>query len=327
MARRLTTETLIDEVRSLIDETNESNIDDERDILPALNRAQDYVAGILARRYEEPLLTNTTMTLVGGQDTYNIPEDALEGRIEKVEIFLNQFYSEVDRISYRDITDYESPISTNVPYYYAVIGRQFRMIPAPSGDKQIRVWYLKDPLPLVQQQGRITLVNESNNYVIVDSIGDDLTTNMDDLDSFVNVVDGENGRVKATLQIQSINDTRITFKTVPDRTTVLNQTVSSTLPTGDDVVTQDDFICTASGTCIPFFKKPIANFLITYAATDIKVNKLGGDPGLMTKQLTAMENQVERMWVGQEQTLRVKRVNKNFGSQSSKRRRRLFYNS
>lgn len=326
MSRRLITDDLLAEVRSLIDEINESNIDDVRDLLPALNRAQDYAANLLARRYEEPLLTNKTVTLVPGQAEYPIPEDAFETRLEKVELFLNQFYAEVDRIDFRDLTDFEAPLTTNVPYYYAIVGRNYRIVPTPSSAQTMRVWYLKDPLPLVKAQGRV-LSSPVANYLVVDAVGEDLSTNTEDLNSYVNVIDGDTGEIKGALQIQSIDSEnhRVTFKATPDRTLVLNREV-----TGDATalsIEPDDYICTIHGSCIPFFKKPIANFMITYAAADIKVNKLNGEPGLLTQQLSLMENQVERLWVGQEQTHRVKLTNRNFGSGSRRRRRRFLYNS
>lgn len=321
MGRRLIVDDLVAEVRSLIDEINVDNISDENDILPALNRGQDYIASTLARRYAEPLLTTTTMNLVPGQQLYDIPEDAFENRIEKIELLLNQEYYEVKRISFREVTNVEYPVQTMVPQWYTVIGNQFKILPNTSGTYSLRLWYLKDPKPLVKSQGQLTLVNPTSNYIIVDEIGSDITTQMDNLNSYVNIVDGESGNIKKTLQVQSTDDQRITFKTIPTRSTVLGLPVSGSFTALE--LERDDYITTVHGTCIPFFKKPISNFLITFAATDIKVNKLGGDPGLLTQQLGAFEKQVERMWVGQEQSLRVTKVNRNFGTRG---RRRFIYN-
>lgn len=321
MARRLIVDDLISDVRSLIDEINADNISNENDILPAMNRGQDYIASILARKYAEPLLTKTTLQLVPGQELYDIPEDAFENRLEKIEVFINQEYYEVRRISFRDVTNVEYPINSMLPQWYTVIGNQFKLLPNTASSYSLRLWYLKDPKPLVTSQGQLTLVNAAQNYVIVDEPGTDLTTEMDNLNSYVNIIDGESGNIKKTLQIQSIADQRLTFKTIPTRSIVLGLPVSGSFT--DLEVQPDDYICTVHGTCIPFFKKPISNFLITFAATDIKVNKLGGDPGLLANQLSAFEKQIERMWVGQEQTLRVTKVNRNFGGRG---RRRFIYN-
>jgi hypothetical protein len=306
--RRLTVQTLIDEVRSMIDEDNTSSVDDALDILPALNRAQDYAGNILARQYESPMITHTTVGLIAGVNEYDIPEDAFEQRLEKVEVSINQLFYPVKRLDYQDITLYETPTKINVPYYYCVIGNKFRLLPTPSGTYSLRIWYLKDPDPLVKEQGRITILNTANNYLIVDSIGSDLTAEMDQLNSYVNIVDGQSGLIKASMQIQSIQGNKITFKSSPTRSTVLNKTISSSIPS---TVEADDLICVLSGSCVPLFKKPNSNFLIQYAVAEI-TRKLGGPADIEKAVLKDLELQVERSWVGREVSQRVKKVSKNW---------------
>lgn len=321
MSRRLIADDLIAEVRSLIDEINVDNISDTEDILPSLNRGQDYIASILARRYEEPLLTSTIVPMVAGQEYYDVPDDAFEGRIEKLESYVGTDFFEIKRISFRDVTDYEYPSYTNIPQYYTIVGKQYKLLPVPGTSYNMRLWYLKDPQPLVKSQGQVSLVTPSSNYVIVDEIGGDISTNMDNLNSYVNIIDGDTGDVRATLQVQTLDNQRITFKSVPTRSTVLGLPVTGSFTAED--IRPDDYITTVHGSCICFFKKPLSNFLVTFAATDIKVNKLGGDPGLLAKQLDAFEKQVEKLWAGQEQNLRVRRVNGHFGN---RRRRRFLFN-
>ena len=313
MARRLTTEDLVAEVRSMIDESNLVSVRDEEDIIPALNRGQDHAANILARHYEAPLLTYTTVQLTSGQQEYLIPEDALEQRLEKIEVKVNNLFYPVKRIDYRDATSYEtSKITTNISYYYAVIGNKYRLIPAPSTTYPLRVWYLKDPEPLVKSQGRITLVKAQSNYIVVDAIGSDLTVSNSDLNCYANIIDGQTGEVKGTLQIANIQGNKITFKSVfgpNDRTTVLNKTISSDLST--IAVQEDDFICTIHGTCIPIFKKPFSNYLIQFAVAEMQ-RKLGGPADMELRVRQELEKIVERSWVGRETSLRVNRANRNW---------------
>lgn len=306
MSRRLTVDDLVADVRSAIDEDNQENIRDVEDIIPALNRAQDYATNILVRHYESPLLKHTELSLVAGQNEYDIPEDALEQRLEMVEVNILQVFYEVKRLSYRDITRYETSTNVNVPYYYVIIGEKFRLVPAPSSRFPLRLWYLKDPPPLVKSQGTITKVNTANNYIIVDAIGSDLTTESDQLNSYVNIVDGTTGVIKSSHQIKSIDGTRINFKSSPTQSEVRKQTISSSIPS---TVEFDDLVCVVSGVCIPFFKKPFSNFLIQYAKNEMR-NKLGQSiesERILTQQL---EEQVERSWVGREQSLRIQKRNK-----------------
>ena len=63
MARSITTRQLISSIRSMIDERNEAEIDDDLDILPALNRGFDDAIDILARKYPDSLIQSRTVEL------------------------------------------------------------------------------------------------------------------------------------------------------------------------------------------------------------------------------------------------------------------------
>lgn len=313
-ARFKTVDDLLSDVRSMIDEDNVENVKDATDLLPALNRAQDYASNILSRHYESPMLSRKTVT-ISDQEFY-IPEDSFEQRVEKLEMNKNGLYYPVTRIDYRDISIYETTTKVNIPYYYAVVGKKIRLVPGPTGTYSVRLWYLKDPDPLVTSQGRITRVNAASNYVVVDEVGGDLTAVSDDLKSFVNIIDGQSGTIKATLQIKTITGGKIEFKTSIDggRTDVHGRTISTSMATsGDGVVEMDDYICLAEGTCVPFFQKPFSNFLVQYAVAEIR-RKLGGAADMELRVLEELEKQVERSWVGREQTMRVKKKSKNWWS-------------
>lgn len=315
---------LISEVRSMLDEDNRESVDDTLDILPALNRAQDYASNILSRHYEAPLLKKLDVTTVSGQKEYFIPEDAFEQRLEKVEVKVNDLFYPLQRISYRDVSLFESQSSTSIPYYYVVVGDRYRIIPTSNSAYSLRVWYLEDPMKFVKQQGRINIVNTDNNYVILDSAGSDLTTEADNLDSYVNIIDAQTGRRKATLQVKNITGNKIDFKSSPARSTVLNTTIDTSIASanlavntdtnnqGPDVnIEPDDYICLIHGTCVPFFKKPFSNFLVQYAIAEIR-RKLGGPADLERAVLKDLEQQVERSWVGRENDLRVTKKSSNW---------------
>lgn len=306
---------LINDVRSLLDEENQAAVDDDRDILPALNRAQDIAANILSRHYDDPMLVHQDVVLQPNKQEYDIPDDAFEQKLEKVELKNNQLFYPLERISYRNITSFESSSRINIPYFYCVVGNKYRIIPGPTNINSLRIWYLYDPLPLVKQQGRITLVNAAENYILVDGVGTELTTESDQLDSYVSIVDGQSGVRKGSFQIKSIIDNKITFKSVPSRTTVLNIEINddlNALVDNEDLpitVDPDDYICVIKGNCIPFFKKPFSNYLISHAVAELSVIKLGGDSTMIKDVVDAMEKLVEHSWVGRESTMVVKKKN------------------
>lgn len=337
MSRRLyTVQNLINEVKSLIDETNQDSVSDTDDILPALNRAQDYATEILAKKYEDPLITYKIID-IGAENELDLPEDMYSDRVEKVEFTQGSGrFIELQRVSYRDLTNYEyTESNVAVPDYYAVVGRKIRFVPRPSGTFDVRMWYLRQPEDMVKPQGRITRVDAASNRVTVDAVGSGLSTEIDELESFVNVVDGQTGEVKATLQIKTISSNSIIFKSslgsnplLDSDGKLLNRTISTDLSAifksdGTTLAVEpNDYLCGVGGTCVPFFSRPLGNFLIQYAYADIKGSKLDGEQGIARQVLEKFEQQVERTWAGRENTLRVKKRSSAWGS--SRRRVRWY---
>lgn len=291
------------------DEANQSSIEDLRDIIPALNRGQDVASNILARCYQSPLLTYTTQVLTTAQE-YPIPRTAFENRLEKVEVQIqNGLFNPVKRQNYRDATLLESTAHTSIPMFYSEIGDRYRLYPAPTGAYPLRIWFLQDPLPLVLEQGTVTAVNLAQNYVVVDNIGGQLTTQNDETSSYVNFVDGTTGLIKGACQIQSLSNNRITFKTTPNRTTVLDQPIAGTLPSN---LAQDDLICTVDGCCISVLKKPFANYLIQMAVSELLNTKLGIPSEMAEKVRAEMQVLVKESWVGRESYMRIRSSNPHF---------------
>lgn len=297
----------------MLDEDNEANLTDTA-ILDALNRAQDVASNILTRHYEDPMITSEEFTPDAGVSEFDIPERALEERLEKVEVRINGYYAPLERVSYRDISRFETDTTAAAPRAYVVTGNTYRLLPAASTSNPVRIWYSKAPLPLVKCEGRIigTGVNgSSQSYVTLDSIGSSLSTSNTNLTNYVNLIDGDSGLVKATMQIIDIDPScdRVTFKATPDRTSVLNQDTTGTLPA---TVEQDDYLSLVTGTCVPFFKKPNSNFVMQRAVYDIKANKLGEPTDAIARLDAELQKQVERSWTGREKTLKVHGDNVNW---------------
>ena len=315
MARPLqTVQQLADSVRSRIDEMNRDSIDDERDILPALNRALEYSVDIYSKHYIDPFLTYIALDVTSAQE-YDLPEDMYEDRIVKIEMKTGaNSYQEVQRISYKDITLYETESASPFPYYYAVVGRKIRFVPPPSGSYDARLWYVKYPEQLVLPQGRITVVNTANNYVVVDTVGSSLTTEIDELTSFINVINSRTGEVRGTFQIASINDGRITLRSaLPSngRTEIFGKDILISM--ADLGITRDDYVCVAAGTCVPYLASPTSNFLIQYSVAELS-RQLGVNSVEEEQVLSKFEDQVKRTWSGRETTTRVRKRSAAYGT-------------
>lgn len=319
MARSLTTRQLILAVRSLIDETNEAEIDDTLDILPSLNRGFDDAMDVLARKYPDALIQSKELSLADGPGgIFELPEDAFQERLEKVEARLNGYYSELTRIDYRDVSQYDLPNTTSGPYYYCIVASEFRVLPQPSGIDGLRIWYVPEQGPLVQEYGRIAIIGTESlpivkSYVRLTDVedADQVSEDETSLKSYVNLIDHRTGRIKATLQISSITNNKLVFKPVPTRSVVQGRTVVGQLPASAEI---DDYLCPVDGTCIPPMRSPLNNFLSTYASAELKALKLDGDPQVVMAQLKKFEERIEKTWVRRESSTRVSKVSRNLSS-------------
>ncbi len=307
-----TTDNLVSEVRSLINELNQDSLDTERDILPALNRAQEHMMALLSKHYPEPYLAEYRVDTVRGRGKYEIPEDAWSDNVTKIEMISNNraFRYEVERANYRDATKFRADSRPNTPYYYTIQGRDIELIPEPSGVYDMIMWYLKAPERLVLQQGRITLVNAAENRIKVDVVGSDLSEENDSLDSFVNIVDGQTGVIKATCHIKTISGTQdIEFKSNTSAT-VLNRTITTDLTTvvdedGNLLIHENDYVCSIAGTCVPYFFQPARNFIVSHAAADCG-RAVGVPSDSMYRERDKFEQEIKDTWTGREARLRIK---------------------
>ncbi len=299
----MNTSELIESVRQLLDEDNNASVDDKKDILPALNRALRKAASILSKHYEAPLLARVVLS----PENLRIPEDAFQDRVEKLESVQRNTFYPIKRISYRDASTYESTdTAIDTPTAYSIIARELQLYPNNKSPFPIRVWYMKKPDPIVLEQGTVTAIG--SNYLAFDSIGPDVSTSADDLESFVNIVDGQTGEVKVTIQVLSIEENRIYFRSTPTREKVFNRSVSGVLPA---TIELEDYLCSAAGSCIPVLQDPLSDYMLRYAVADIQ-GSLGGDIQLTESVKRDMEQEVERSWAGRENEMRVKKVSANW---------------
>lgn len=312
MARLLyTVDDLVSEVRGMLDEENTDAVSTSTDILPALNRGLNFAFDIYARSYPEPILKYSTLDLVNGTAEYTIPEDCFEDRVLKLEITIPQgslsSQEEVQRISFRDISEYESPSKSSKPQYFCIYGRTIRLVPTPDGAYDGRLWYLREPETLVLRQGRITNINSGSLYVDVDTLGSSLSANVDDLASYVNIIDGQTGEIKSSLQIQTLTTAtkRITFRSSPSQSSVLGRTIASTVAS---TIQRNDYVCLIQGTCVPFYGSPTNNFLVQFAVAEL-TRKMGGNASTEQDILRNFEQQVSRSGYSRGNIIRIRKVN------------------
>jgi hypothetical protein len=309
MSAALTVNEMVTQVREGSDETNLGSISNDF-IVSALNRALEYAADALVRSYPEPLITYDIIPLVPGQKIYTMPEGIFEDRVEKVEVFYNVGFLDLVRLSYRELALVERTTQTARPYNYALFGRYMQVLPTPSSTFQLRIWYVKEPETIVPQKYRV-LASSATTSVAIDPTVTQLTMANPDTSvyaSYLNVIDKDTGIVKGTVQVDSVSSSTLTIKPVPERAEVHNKTVAGSFPTD---MADGDWLCDATGSCVPELRQPFLNFAIEYAIAKIR-HKFAENSKQEREMLDQFEKQVVRTWVKREQSSRIKNRNRRY---------------
>lgn len=291
-------------LRNKLQESNTTKISDS-EILYALNQGQDFAFDIIARRYPDSIAVAATATL-NSDNTITIPEGAFEQRLTRVYRNNSDDYTTpLERVDYREKDDFVG--RQGVPTSYAILKNKVHILPTTNvSNYTYKIAYVEDVEKLVKDQGRITTVNLAgggNASIVVDSLGSDLTADASNINRFVNLVDGQSGLIKCSLEVKSIDTTTktVTFKATPTRTSVLNRTVVADITTDVEV---DDYICVIEGSCVPYFKKPSSNYILQFATVEIK-RSLGMDAQQEEVALRKYEEQMEKINSKRESTDRV----------------------
>jgi len=297
----LTTDDMVRTVRNQCDEDSESDLS-TADIIDALNRGMDYGCNIIARHSAEPLIqfTDVTTTVAGVLD---LPAGIFEDRIVHLDLVISGIPKRLEFITSAEFWQYDNlQTTTQYPRVWSLVGRKIYLRPNAAVGTIVRVWHTRVLDGLVKSQGRITRLGAD--YFILDAYAGGLSTSVDALTSYFNVVGFNTGVIKATFQVSNIVANKISFRAVPTRTTVLDHTVVGAFASADPAIRVDDYICEAAGTAIPFFPKPLTSFMIQYAVVEIK-NRLGMDVIPDKGTLAALEAQLVGVWGGRPNATRI----------------------
>lgn len=311
---------LITQVRDATDESNTEDVTDA-EILRALNRAQKKFVRIATRRYKDFFKREQSFTVsdFSGREL-TIPEAAFG-------LIINEFHAIIGGVAYeilpattRQTALIETTAQADIGHYYAIRGDKLLVYPQPSGgtNATYRLRYQIRPPDLVTQQGRVTNIDDiASGEFYVDAVGSDLSTSVSDLSAFINVIDGTTGLIKTTLQVSALDSTtkKVTFKTSGlDRSAVFGRTVGSSLSSTE--IALDDYICLAHGTCIPELVRDYDDYMIAYAALEVK-RRMGEDVSSEYAQVRDLEQDIEKMWSGRPGRQRVARRNRYWRNPAS----------
>ena len=275
-----TTEELIQRVRDLTDEENTSDISDAL-ILRSMNMAQQELVRIVARKFknyfmEEIIVTGAALKADANSQlrALEIPTSSFTFSINSVDTRQGSSWFPVSQVPFDRTLGLDIMSGSTLPLNYAMKGKYLYLYPTPATTSQIRVRYQMRSPKLVKSQGRITDFSIAAGTINLDSVGQDITTSIDNLGAFVNIICHLTGEIKATMQVAAVNtsDKLVTIKTTGlDRAVVFGYETSAAIPAD---ISLDDYICLADGTCVPRLAHDLTNYLIELGVFYVK-RKLG----------------------------------------------------
>jgi hypothetical protein len=287
---------LLNRVREKTDESNTESVSDPF-ILRSLNEAQRSLVRIAARQYEQIFIEHTTL-VTDGSNLLVIPEDAFDRRIEFVEVEVaSGIWRKLDKEQSKRVGQYSSSVTSALAVAYSTKQNKIILLPTPASGKNVRVWYTRRPKQLVASYGRIIDIDTGAGTITLESLSSSVSTDVDSLAAFINVVDATTGLVKGSYQVASAASNVVTIKAASlDRAAVAGQTISTTLASTIEV---DDYICAINGTCVMELLADYSDYIIQYAVVDIR-RALREDTTPDYAHLKDLEKELETIWSGRE---------------------------
>lgn len=144
MAQTVTVSSLITKVRQRANMENSTFVTDS-EIVGYLNDSYKKLWGLLIATSEDYALSSTTIAVVGGTDTYNLPSDFYKLKafdypttagVANVKRFM---FSQRNKFKSQTLAALFAP--AEAPYRYHLQGSQVRFIPVPTGTASVTIWY------------------------------------------------------------------------------------------------------------------------------------------------------------------------------------------
>lgn len=310
-----TTTDLVQQVRDICDEDNTTDVDSDL-IVRMLNRAQQEMLRILIKQHPSHFMKETIYAGTALENDANsqarvltLDDQSYNFAINHIDAKIGNSWFPVRQVPFYRTLGFDNENSSSLPITYSVKGNKIFFYPTPKSTTSIRVRYQFRAPQITTNQGRITAFSSANGTVTLDSIGADLSTSVDTLGAFVNVIDYLTGEIKETLQITGINTTTkvITFQTTAgslNRTLVFGYTVGSALPSD---IALDDYLCSAQGTCVPLLAHDMTNYLVDIAGFHVK-RKLGTVEPYDMEAYQDITKAIQSSQFGREYSKQIKRT-------------------
>lgn len=277
MSRGETIQDMIDQLRSVIEEENTAQIKDDRDLLPLINNAHKKAFEILAQIYPEPIMTFQTFDV--SSQVWTLPENIYQDKvILMVWVDGNDMrIVECKKSSPMKFIEKQQNVCAGYPTSYIVAGRKIKFSsPPPAG--RLTVFYLTELNTLVRPIAVIDEL-EGTDKLYFSELDAEYSPSADRLDGYLNVIDGQTGLIKASVQVKTLGTDYIEIREIPDRTRVLNRNISTNLTTLVDdfgealTIEADDYLCAITGTCVIPYMSMVESYIRQDCIAALKRNQ------------------------------------------------------
>lgn len=300
-------ESLEQQVRDITDELNTKDITQEL-IHRMLTRAQQDLVRLLMRRYKQTYMQEVTVAADQFEPSengsparsVNLPMLNFGGAISDVAVTTGGSWMRVMPLAMSANVPNDYVSAGSIPQSYSTMGAKMFVYPGLGVGNKLRIRFQFRPLPFTPTLGRIVEFDkELGTMTIVDQRAGSLSTDVNSLAGFVNIVDPITGVIKATVQLSGIDEEtgELQIKSAPlGRERVFGLAVATELPS---TVTVDDVICAASGSCIPYLATDLTNYLVEMAAFMVKraMGAIANDDYSERDRIVA---DIGKMWSGRE---------------------------
>lgn len=140
-----------------------------------INESCSELHDLILQSDPKSIVTKYTLSTVGGQDFYPLPEDFY--KLQAVyRIVGNTTRYSVDRVDFHGIglgsSVLSSVISGGAPYQYALVGSEIYFLPIPNGINNVELWYYPSFTRLVADGDTLNypVINGWEQFVIVATV-------------------------------------------------------------------------------------------------------------------------------------------------------------
>lgn len=310
-----TVEDLIQQVRDVTDEDNVEDISDAF-IIRMLNRAQQDLVSEITRKYNPQFMDEVVLTasdFASDNSGVNRVADlskfmqSVAFKINSIDSRLGDSWTPVRQVPFSHTLALDTKTGTSLPVIYSLQGNKLYVYPNVDTLVQLRVRYQMRPPKLTATIGRVVewqVGDGTNSTITLDDASALKGASIDNLSNFVNIIDPSTGRIKATFEISDPLDSNTIEVLVSERGKVFGRAITNA-PL--DSIEQDDLICSAEGTCVPYLVSDLTNYHVEIAGFHVKRALGTVDTPDFQERDRAIER-ISKIWSGRENTMKISRT-------------------